>query len=61
MPVDRWVDVGLHLTRRRLTVTVDGQVRGRWDADFSRVDEPLAVFPAEGSRVRVRSVRVRPG
>ena len=60
VPIDRWVDLGLHMTAKRLTITVDGQVRAELDGDFSAVDEPLAVFPAESSRVRVRSIRVRP-
>ncbi len=59
VPAHKWVDIGLRVEPHAMVITVDGLERYRTTADFSAVREPLSVFPAEGSTVRVRSVRVR--
>jgi hypothetical protein len=54
----QWVEVEVAVTKNEMVISVDGQRRHRVQANFSRVNRPLIVFPAVGSTIKVKSVRV---
>jgi hypothetical protein len=56
--VNQWVEIGLVLQTDSLTVVVDGLPRFTINADFSKVNQKLFIFPASGSTIKIKSVRV---
>jgi hypothetical protein len=38
---------------------VDGQLRFEHEGDYSKIDNPVSVFPAEGSEVTVKTIKVK--
>lgn len=61
LPTDRFVTITQTLTAERLDVLVDGEPRGRWFADFSKVRQPIRVSSADWATLLVESIRIRRG
>ena len=52
------VEITIDVKPDEMLISVDGQQRHRIQVDFSKVDQPVSIFPAVGSTIRVKSVRV---
>jgi hypothetical protein len=53
-----WHTIDLVVLTDALLIDVDGQERYRTKANFSKIAQPLTIFPAEHSTIKVRSVQV---
>jgi clan AA aspartic protease (TIGR02281 family) len=60
IPLNQWVKVELTVLPDSMKIAVDGQDRYSIDADFSHVNQNLAIFPANGSTIKVKSVTLSP-
>ena len=58
IPVNQWVQVQIDVTKSEMVIAVDGQRRHRVQTSFARASRPLVIFPAVGSTIKVKSVRV---
>jgi len=56
LPTNQWVEIALQFLPNSLTISIDGTKRYQTTADFSRVKEPLSIWPDHGSIIKVRSV-----
>lgn len=56
IPMNEWVTFELIVMPDSIRILVNGDQRFYGEADFSEVDQPLAIFPAGGSVVKVKSV-----
>ena len=59
IPKSTFVTIVQEVTPTQMTISVDGIRRAIWNADFSKVDEQIRVFPNE-STVTVHSLTVEP-
>jgi hypothetical protein len=59
IPKGEYVTIKWVVTTTHQSIYVDGQLRYRHDGDYSQIDRPVAVFPANGSIVTVKSVTVK--
>ena len=62
VPTRQWVEIDLEVQPDVMIIRVDGQERYREKGDFSKIDEPFAIFSAgrrADSMVGVKSVKVR--
>lgn len=55
VPPKKFVTIVQEVTPDRMTISVDGIQRASWDADFSKIDEPIGVF-AGRSVLTIRSI-----
>ena len=55
IPKNTFVTIVQEVTPSRMTISVDGVQRAVWDANFSKVEDQVRVFPAD-STVVVRSI-----
>lgn len=60
LPVGKFVTLRWRVTATNQTVFVDGQPRFEHIGDYSQLNRPVSVFPAEGSTVTVKSLTVKP-
>ena len=60
IPKGKYVTVKWVVTTTHQSIYVNGQLRYRHDGDYSQIDRPVSVFPANGSTVTVKSVTVKP-
>lgn len=58
LPTDRFVTITQTVTADRMDVTVDGESRGRWYADFSKVHQPIRVHTVDWATLIVESIRI---
>lgn len=58
IPVNTWVNIDLLVLPDSMTITLNGEQRYFTKADFSKVNDPLEIFPANGSVIQVKSVQV---
>ena len=58
IPVKQWVLIELKVMPDSMTIVIDGIERYQTHADFSKINEPLSIFPAFGSTVGVKSIKV---
>ncbi len=59
IPPDHYVDIKWVVTPKQQTIYVDNQLRYEHKGDYSHLDEPVSVFPAEGSKITVKCIEVR--
>jgi hypothetical protein len=59
IPAGRYVTVTWTVLPDKQTISVDGQLRFEDAGDYSGIDRPVSVFPAEGSTVTVKSLTVK--
>jgi hypothetical protein len=60
IPVDQYIHIRWIVTRTKQSIFVDDALRYEHEGDYSRIDRQVSVFPAEGSKVTVRSIVVKP-
>jgi hypothetical protein len=60
IPKNKYVTVKWVVTTTHQSIYVNGQLRYRHDGDYSQIDRPVSVFPANGSTVTLKSVTVKP-
>ena len=60
IPRNKYVTIKWIVTTTRQEIFVDGQKRYEHEGDYSQIDRPVTVFPANGSTVTVKSVTVKP-
>jgi aspartyl protease family protein len=58
IPVNQWVEIEVEVAKNQMLISVDGQRRHRVQAGFAKSYRWLTVFPAVGSTIKVKSVRV---
>jgi hypothetical protein len=59
IPRGKYVTVRWVVTTTRQAIYVDGQLRFEHDGDYSQINRPVSVFPANGSTVTVKSIKVK--
>ena len=59
IPAGKFVTVRWLVTPRHQAIYVDGQLRFEHDGDYSQINRCVTVFPAEGSKVTVKSLEVK--
>ena len=60
IPVGKYVTIKWVVTTTHQAIYVDGRLRFEHHGDYSQIVRPVTVFPANGSVVTVKSMRVRP-
>jgi hypothetical protein len=59
IPPDKFVTVKWIVTTTHQAIYVDDQLRYENAADYSGIDRPVSIFPAEGSTVTVKSIKIQ--
>ena len=59
VPTNRPISVKLNVQSAEMFLTVDGRERARWKADFSKVNQPVAIASRADSTIKVEQVTVR--
>ncbi len=59
IPKKKYVSVKWVVTTTHQTIYVDGQLRYEHEGDYSQINRPVSIFPANGSTVSVKSITVR--
>ena len=59
IPKGKYVTVKWVVTTKRQAIYVDGRLRFEHQGDYSQINRPVSVFPANGSTVTVKSVTVK--
>jgi len=59
IPAKKFVTVKWLVTKTHQTIYVDGKLRFEHAGDYSQINRPVSVFPANGSIVTVKSVSVK--
>lgn len=59
IPTKRYVTIRWLVTPTKQTIRVNDRLRFSHSGDYSQIDRPVRVFPAVGSKVTVKSIRVR--
>ncbi|HEU6448316.1 MAG TPA: HEAT repeat domain-containing protein [Verrucomicrobiae bacterium] len=60
IPAGKFVAIRWLVTPTEQQIYVDDQLRFQHAGDYSQIDKPVVVFPAEGSTVTVKSLTVEP-
>jgi hypothetical protein len=60
IPKGKYVTIKWIVTTTHQAIYVDGQLRYEHAGDYSQIDRQVAVFPANGSVVTVKSLQVKP-
>jgi hypothetical protein len=60
IPKNTYVTIKWIVTTTRQEIFVNGDKRYEHEGDYSQIDRPVSVFPANGSTVTVKSVTVKP-
>jgi hypothetical protein len=55
----RFVTIRWVVTPQHEAIYVGGELRFEHSGDYSNIDRPVSVFPGLGSRVTVKSIRVK--
>lgn len=59
IPAGKYVTIKWVVTTTHQAIYVNGQLRYRHDGDYSQINRPVSVFPANGSTVTIKSVTVK--
>ncbi len=59
IPINKYVYIRWVVTPKGQAIYVDDKLRYVHFGDYSRIDQPVSVFPARGSTVTVKSIQVR--
>lgn len=60
IPRNKYVAIQWIVTTTRQEIFVNGTKRYEHEGDYSQIDRPVSVFPANGSTVTVKSITVKP-
>jgi hypothetical protein len=59
VPINKFVTIRQVVNKDNMSVFVDDELRGYWQANFSQVNQRIGVWSAMGSTVTVKSIRVK--
>jgi hypothetical protein len=59
IPTEKYVTVRWLVTPKHQAIYVDDELRFEHGGDYSKVNKCVSVFPAAGSKVTVKSIRVK--
>jgi hypothetical protein len=59
IPAGKFVTIRWIVTPKQQTLYVDDELRFADEGDYSKIDRPVSVFPGAGSKVTVKSIRVK--
>jgi hypothetical protein len=59
IPTNKYVTIRWVVTPKKQSIYVDGQLRYEHSGDYSKIDNPVSVFPARGSEVTVKTIKVK--
>jgi hypothetical protein len=59
IPSEKYVMIKWVVTSNHQAVYVDGELRFEHEGDYSQIERPISVFPANGSTVTVKSIEVK--
>jgi hypothetical protein len=59
IPKGKYVTVRWVVTTKHQAVYVDDRLRFEHEGDYSQINRPVTVFPANGSTVSVKSITVK--
>ncbi len=59
IPPNKYVTIRWLVTPKRQAIFVDGELRFEHAGDYSRINNPVSVFCAEGSEISVKSIKVK--
>lgn len=58
MPLNEWVGIELVVLPSQMFLYVDGKTRQAVNADFSKIDAPLAIWTEGRTKLQVKSVEM---
>src|SRR6185312_7454977 len=58
IPKDKFVMIQWQVTPEHQAIYVDGKLRFEHSGNYSRIDNPVSIFPASGSVVTVKSISI---
>jgi len=59
IPTNKYVAIRWVVTPKQQSIYVDGQLRFEHAGDYSKIDNPVSVFPSHGSEVTVKTIKVK--
>jgi hypothetical protein len=59
IPTGKYVTVKWVVTTKHQAIFVDDRLRFEHEGDYSQINRPVAVFPANGSTISIKSIKVR--
>jgi len=59
IPTNRYVTIRWVVTPQKQSIYVDGKLRFEHSGDYSKIDNPVSVFPSHGSEVTVKTIKVK--
>lgn len=59
IPTNKYVSIRWVVTPKKQSIYVDGQLRYEHAGDYSKIDNPVSVFPSGGSEVTVKTIKVK--
>ena len=59
IPTNKYVTIRWVVTPKQQSIYVDGQLRFEHAGDYSKIDNPVSIFPAHGSEVTVKTIKVK--
>lgn len=59
IPTNKYVTIRWVVTPQKQSIYVDGKLRFEHTGDYSKIDNPVSVFPSHGSEVTVKTIKVK--
>lgn len=59
VPTNRYLNIRWVVTPQKQSIFVDDQLRYEHEGDYSKIDNPITVRAAHGSKVTVKSIKVK--
>lgn len=60
IPINQYVTIRWEVTPNSQKIYVDGDLRLEHHGDYSKINNPITVFPGSGSIVTVKSIKTKP-
>ena len=59
IPTNKYVTIRWMVTAQKQSIYVDGKLRFEHSGDYSKIDNPVMIFPSHGSVVTVKTIKVK--
>lgn len=59
IPTNKYVTIRWVVLPNQQSIYVDGKLRFEHTGDYSKIDNPVSVFPSHGSEVTVKTIKVK--
>lgn len=59
IPANKYVTIRWVVTAQKQSIYVDDKLRFEHSGDYSKIDNPVSVYPAHGSEVTVKTIKVK--